>query len=211
MGAAHAREGSGCSTWRKNTSKGALRWKPSTMTEMDGSKCEVPRLFLWRNTQGQFTCLLSGLAWGKMPQVLAVPILPRDKLASRHPASSKRVVLTSPDAVSHILHHSKSLSPPSPKPCARLPQLCQNLQGGLQAVRSPHLPVCPVATALGTVTPAARQNGGTMGQGDNKGKRSTNPQGDWGPRGCPEHLPASGSLPAPHAGVSSPALPDAPA
>ena len=103
----------------------------------------------------------------------------------------------------HILHHGRSLSPLSPKPYARLPQPCQNFQAVLQAGRSPRLPVCPFATALGTHDTSGQTEQG--GQWDNEGKRSTNPQGNWVPRKCPRHLPAL------RGGISSPSLPDAPA
>uniref|UniRef100_A0A8B9BMZ0 FAM194 C-terminal domain-containing protein n=1 Tax=Anser brachyrhynchus TaxID=132585 RepID=A0A8B9BMZ0_9AVES len=42
-----------------------------------------------------------------------------------------------------------------------------------------------------------RRNKGTIGQGDNKRPKTTNPQGHQGPEGCPGHLPTAGSLPAP--------------
>lgn len=42
-----------------------------------------------------------------------------------------------------------------------------------------------------------RRNKGTIGQGDNKRPKTTNPQGHQGPEGCPGHLPTTGSLPAP--------------
>lgn len=41
-----------------------------------------------------------------------------------------------------------------------------------------------------------RWNRGTIGQGDNKRPKTTNPQGHQGPGGCPGHLPTAGSLPA---------------
>lgn len=124
-------------------------WVETVHADLDGWVQARTRLSLWRNTEGRFPCLPSGLAWGwwygsfpAMSSQVGIPL----------PAS--RGVPTSLDVVSHILHHRKSLSPPSPSPAP----------GSLPKFPSPpspppHLPAPPPRRCYG-----AGQNEGTMGQ-----------------------------------------------
>lgn len=65
-----------------------------------------------------------------------------------------------------------------------------------------HLPHHPPPIFLPPHPAVATGPDRTRGQWDNKRKRSTNPQGHWGPRGWPRHptTNTSGSVPAPRGG-----------
>lgn len=145
-------------TAKKNQRQGNP-WVETVHADLDGWVQARTRLSLWRNTEGRFPCLPSGLAWGwwygsfpAMSSQVGIPL----------PAS--RGVPTSLDVVSHILHHRKSLSPPSPSPAP----------GSLPKFPSPPSPppiFLPPHPAVATGPDRTR------GQWDNKRKRSTNPQG----------------------------------
>lgn len=111
MGAAHAREGSRCSTQRKRAARNT--WLEPVHHDLDD---EMPRLSFWRSIERQFTCLPSGLARGRVPQVPAARSFLRTSSQVGVPLPAHQAGLTTLDVISHILHHTKSLSPPSPSP-----------------------------------------------------------------------------------------------
>lgn len=129
-------------------------WVETVHADLDGWVQARTRLSLWRNTEGRFPCLPSGLAWGwwygsfpAMSSQVGIPL----------PAS--RGVPTSLDVVSHILHHRKSLSPPSPSPAP----------GSLPKFPSPPSPPppssCPPTPPLLRGRTERGDNGTTKGRG----------------------------------------------
>lgn len=119
---------------------------------------------------------------------LVVRILSCNELAGRHPVSSKP---GGPDIPGWGLAHP----PPPQVPVPSIPQPCARFPAKISI--SPITPPSPCPPL-----PVATGPDRTWGQWDNKGKRSTNPQGHWGPRGCPRHptTNTSGSAPAPCGG-----------
>lgn len=110
MGPAHAREGSRCSTQPKRMTRNS--WVEPVHHGLDP---EIPRLSFWGST-GQFTHLPSGLARGRVPQVLAVGFFLQTSSQAGVPLPACQAGETSLDVISHILHQRKFLSPPSLSP-----------------------------------------------------------------------------------------------